>query len=428
MTSEPLPPGFEELPEQHSARPRRVRLLGSVAAALILIGGGVGSYFAFASSNAGGASSPTAAVQNVVADLQKSDLVGLLDDLAPGERDALSGAVRADVNSLKRLGVLSGDANASAIPGVHFSANNFTYGQPVVINDHVQVVPITSGSVDVSADASRLFTQELLGQLTGQRTASQHIPITQPVRIAAQKVDGGWYASIFYTVADAAAHHVVPSAAQAIPAEGATTPEGAVANLIDAAVRGDVHGMIQVVSPDELGALHDYGGLIRDANPMMPRAGALHPAIKTLHLSSQPISGGVRVTLDRLVVSVAGQEFSISRQPNNCFALDLGGRTQTFCAQDAEKAIERFSPSVTCAASSDRSVAPFCRREAVHLTAGQRQAVTHLLDGLFGLGVVTTESGGSWYVAPVRTFADWSSTVLDHLQGDDLFQLSTIGH
>lgn len=455
MTFDPLPSDFEALPgpAQPGPHSRHGRLIGTIVAVVVLVGGGIGSYLAFASSSGPGASSPTAAVRAAVTDLQQSDLVGLLDDLAPGERDALADAARADLDSLKRLGVLSNGTTADAIPGVHFTADDFSYGSPVVINDHVQVVPITGGSVDVSADATQLLTPRIVQLITGAKTVSQHAAVTRPVRIAAEQVNGRWYVSLFYTLADKLSNQTIPLPSEAIAATGATSPQATVTGFVTAALRGDVRGMIEQVSPDELGALHDYGGMIAGLASLALRgAGTGNVHVSALDLASQPISGGARVTLRHAAVSVGGRQFSLDVTANRCYRLTTDGRTQTLCADDPTAWVKLIMPPQICTGSGSfgpitsgpitsrpvqpgKPIRPAHRAHgacvsvpAPHLSAGQRTAITHLLDGLIGAGVDATQSGGRWYVAPVRTYADLTSTLLASLQGDDLFQLASIGH
>jgi hypothetical protein len=54
------------------------------------------------------------------------------------------------------------------------------------------------------------------------------------------------------------------------------------------------------------------------------------------------------------------------------------------------------------------------------------QALTHLLGGATAPGIVTTQSGGSWYVNPVRTIFEASTTILGRLQGNDVTALISI--
>jgi hypothetical protein len=420
---ETLQPGYQGSPPQPS-HSNRGKLIASVAAVVVLAGGGTATYLALSSSERSGASSPTAAVQNVVTDLQQSDLLGVLDDLAPGERDALANAARSDIDSLKNLGVLSPDASGSSISGVSVRTSGITYGRAVPINDHVEVVPITGGSVDVSVDAAKLpFTQQILSTMTGgQHRFSRHAQIPRGVRIATEKVDGRWYTSLFYTIADSAAHHRIPTPADEIPARGAATPEDAVLSFVRAAMRRDYRGVIELISPDELGALHDYGGMLGRNISVVPPMSSGSIALKSLQLSRQDISGGVRLTPSKIVLSKGGRNLTISRG-GNCVTISAGGQTKRYCAADIIDKIAAAIPRVTC------SVSPFpggCSGSGHNLKPAQKTALTHLVNGLLSLGVDTAESNGKWYVTPIRTYADISSTVLGSLQGHDLFALASL--
>jgi hypothetical protein len=423
---ENLPPGYQPYPpqQQQPAHSHRGKLIASVVAVVVLAGGGTATYLALSSSERSGASSPTAAVQNVVADLQQSDLLGVLDDLAPGERNALADAARSDINSLKDLGVLSPSANGSSVSGVSIRTSGITYGRPIPINDHVQVVPITGGSVDMSVDAAKLpFSQQIMSLMTGRQQASRHVQIPPGVRIATERVGGRWYTSLFYTIADTAAHHRIPTPADEIPARGAATPEDAVLSFVRAAMHRDYRGVIELISPDELGALHDYGGMLGRNISVVPPVGSSGITLKSLQLNSQDISnGGVRLTPSKIVLSKEGQDLTISRQ-GNCITVSAGGRSKQYCAADIIDKIAAAIPRVAC------SVSPFpggCSGSGHNLNPAQKTALTHLVNGLLSIGVDTAESDGKWYVTPIRTYADISSTVLGSLHGNDLFALASL--
>jgi hypothetical protein len=462
--TEALEPGFEIIPPP----PKRGhgKLIGSIAAVVVLAAGGAVSYVAFAAGDSG-ASSPEKAVQNVVADLQNADLIGVLDDLAPGERAALSAPIRDDIASLKRLSVLSSSANPSAVSGVHFATHDLTYAsKTITVNDHVQIVQITGGSVDLGADATKFpFTQRFLGVAKPPtKAANQHIAITAPVRIATEKVGDTWYASLFYTAADDAAGHAVPSASNSIPAHGADSAEGAVEKMVRALLSGDVTSALSLISPAELGAVHDYGSMILKA---MPRWQAAQVTIKTLDLTTTPISDGVRVGLKNLVLSSGGRELSVAID-NGCATIAAAGFHKKVCPADAADLISTFLGGLTCASSfsfgsssgssayhsridittdgksSSKTKNTYSQSHYVPLdndgtlsgdgcqgpkfTAAQKQAIADLLSGITSLGIDTAKVDGQWFITPVRTVADLGATVLSGLKGDDLFQLATLGH
>jgi hypothetical protein len=455
--TEELAPGFEVLPQP----PKRShgKLLASIAAVVVLGAGGAISYVAFSSSG-GGASSPDKAVQNVIGDLQNADLLGVLDDLAPGERTALSGAVNDDVASLKRLGVLSDGADPSAVSGVHFAANDLTYAdKTITVNDHVQIVQITGGSVDVGGNVAQLpFTQRFLDLTHApDKDQAQHITIDHPVRIAAEKVDGGWYASLFYTAADAAAGHRIPAADDSIPAVGADTPEDAVEKLVRSALTVDLRSVVGIISPDELGALHDYGGMLVN---QLPAPHALPVTLKSIDFTSTPITDGIRVSIKDLSLTMQGHQITASID-GGCATVDAGPLHKTVCPKDAPNLIGGLVGGLTCsgfgygsstgASHSKITVRPLKRHAHVSppisvaphggvgmapsfgcsgpkFTDAQKQAITDLLTGLISSGGVdTAQVGGQWFVTPVRTIADLGANVLGALQGDDLYQLASIG-
>jgi hypothetical protein len=458
--SEGPDPSFELLPnpEPIVVHRRHGRLIASVAAVVALAGGGTAAYVAVAGKDIAGSATPQAAVQKLVGDLQRSDFLGFVNDLAPGERTALSAPLRDSTNALQRLGVLAGNANLARLPGFSFRAHDLAFADRTVkINDHVQIVQITGGSIDVGADVAKLPLTKRILKLVGDganRNSSEHHDLAsgRPVRIAAEQVGGRWYGSIFYTAADDASDHARPDASDAIAARGAASPEQAVRSMVRDLLGGNLRSALALVSPDELGAVHDYGGLILRA---APHWSDVHARIKTLDLTTTGISGGaVRVGLHKLVVQNGGQQFSLTLE-NGCATVATAGFHQKVCAADAAELITDFIGAATCGIASGQGVFrsesdsgygsiirgsgssahastppdfSSCGGSPVHFTKAQKQAITDVFTTITKLGVDTAQVGGSWYVAPVRTLADVGVTLLSGMKGDDLFQLATLGH
>src|SRR5205807_168923 len=128
------------------------------AAAVVLVGGGVATYVAVSSSSDnGGAASPKAAVETLVSDLNNADLIGLLDDLPPGERDAVSKPVQKVLADLKRTHVLKPDADLSHVAGITLNVSGLTFAaDTIAINGNVQIVQLTGGKITASGDVSKL--------------------------------------------------------------------------------------------------------------------------------------------------------------------------------------------------------------------------------------------------------------------------------
>ncbi len=409
------------VPMQPPKSGNRGKLIASAAVVAALVAGGAVSYVALSDSNSNGAGSPKQAVRSIVTDLNKADLVGVLDDLAPGERNALANPTLDAINQLKRLKVLQHSADPKNVSGVSFKAKNLTFtDKTVTINDHVQIVQLTGGTLDVGGDASKVpFTKDFLAAafphgLPAQSNGSTHVDIAQqirtnkglPIRIATQKVGGKWYPSIFYTVADQAANKAAPTAADAIPAVGASSPQAAVSQLVDALLHDDLTGAINLLSPDELAAMHDYGGLF------LRKAGSYDRpdfTIDDLKTTTQSVSGGAtRVLLSSISVTAGKGGHATVKVDGNCVDVTVNSDEKRMCTTDFVTEIidTLHSFGVTADVSS-----------------AQRQALSDLLGGITKVGVDTTQSGGSWYVNPVRSYLDISTSVLSGLKGNDLIEL-----
>jgi hypothetical protein len=413
----PVPQGYGPPPPRQRGRGK---LIASAAVVVALAAGGVTTYIAMSDTNSNGASSPRDAVQSIVSDLNKSDLVGVLDDLAPGERDALANPVLEEIKQLKRLKVLQPSADPNNVSGVKFQVQGLTFAdKTVTINNRVQIVQVTGGTLDVSADAAKIpFTHDFIdaafphGLPTGSNQ-TQHIDIAQavrdnnngkPIRIATQKVGGKWYPSIFYTIADSAAGNEVPTAADAIPATGGSSPQDVAKKMINALVENDYTGSIKLLSPDELAVMHDYGALlVRGAG-----GGPSDVTLKDLQVKTEQVSGGVtRVTLSSVTVASGGDETTV-KVDGSCVDVTAKGEHKRMCASDFVAQLISFLEGFGVSS---------------HVTPAQQQAFEDLLTGFTKVGIDTTQSGGQWYVNPVRSFLDVNSSVLSGLQDNDLLEL-----
>jgi hypothetical protein len=156
--------------------------------------------------------------------------------------------------------------------------------------------------------------------------------------------------------------------------------------------------------------LHDYGGLITRAT------GRYHVpfSLDELELTSSPGPDGTTLVLPKSMTFRAGPDagpVSVTMQ-GSCVRITgaATGRSERLCP---DQIIRSMSQSL--AQASGRT-----------LTAAQRRALNDLFAhnlSVGGSGIVTTEHDGKWYVNPVRTVLGATTTVLDGLRGDDVFQL-----
>jgi hypothetical protein len=388
----------------------RGKLIASIAAVVVLAGGGVGTYVALSDSSSSGAASPTAAVQSVFDDLQKSDLLGVLDDLVPAERDALASPLNDQINDLKRLHVFNSGADLHHVPGFTFAADNLTFGSTKKITGKVSVVQLTGGTISVSYDASKLpISQDFLSAVGGSipqgSSGTQRVNIADaptPPELAVQQVDGRWYPSLFYTIGYQAAGQRAPRAGDYIPAAGADSPGDAAGDMVRALLKGDVRSAVELLSPDEMAVAHDYGGSVRNSP-----TGDTGVTISSIKTTTTSLSGGAeRVGLKSLVMTTKdGQTMSMAIN-GDCVSATSGGQSQKFCAGDISKLLTAFGGDA-----------------APKLTGAQEQAFEDLFRGLLKVGVVTSETDGKWYVNPVRTYGDLGNTITSQLKDDDLLQI-----
>ncbi len=398
------------------AKKGRGRLVAAAAAAVVVIGGGVATYAAVSStSSSGGAGDPKSAVKSLVGDLNNSDLIGLLDDLPPGERDAISKPFQKTVDSLKRNDVLRPDANLNKVGGVAVNASGLTFaGETIDINDHVRVVQLTGGKLVVNADLAKApFTSDFLHAVAphglspdSRRTSTIDIDRIvkdsgKPVRIATQKVGGKWYPSLLYTIADNATTSgglQAPSAADRIPAVGGSSADDAVKSFITALLDGNVERAGELLSPDELGVIHDYGKLILDR----VHYSAPHVRIKDITFTDSADSDGTRVTLKSIEVDTGGDIIKAAID-GDCTSVTVQGQTRRFCSADLLDQLGGFIPSMTPA---------------------QKTAFADLLSGATkAVGLDVTQVGGKWYLNPIRSYFNLTNALLSGLKGNDAKEL-----
>ena len=399
----------------------RTPLLAAIVTAAV-IGGGTATYLAVSDTRSGyqGAATPRAAITSLVADLNKSDLLGILDHLPPGERASLLGPIKESIDQAKRLHVLKTTADASNVAGVDVNAQNLTFGQgEETINDHVKVVQLTGGTITINADLRQVpLTDEYVklvfpNGLPSNSSTHQKIDIAdrianandgKPIRLAAQKINGKWYPSLLYTIADNIANDGGagnPGPGDYVAPRGAGSAEDAVKQAVIASSQNDFRRLIELASPDEDAVVHDYGGLILKNTTASADSTF---TVKDLQLTSKQLGDATRVSLKSITVAVPDHETTVAVN-GTCLEITVDGDYRNFCANQI----------VTLLNSG-----PFTGKP---LTSEETAALTRFAEGIPNIGIDVTQSGGQWYISPLRTYFDMSNAVLEPLHDTDLFVL-----
>jgi hypothetical protein len=395
--------------------PKRKRtglIIGSTVAALALIAGAIVAVVAFNRGDvAVGAPNPQDAALKLVNAVGNADVAGVLTALPPAE-----GALLRDLNTqateeLKRLEIFKKDADSNKIPGVQIKTEGLKFDETKKqeVNDHLTINMLTEGKLEVSSNARDLpLTDKFMdlafpaGTPIGEQKES--IDITKqvqrsgkPIRIATVKVGSEWYPSLFYTIADYALQDAKKTWPKtSIPANGAGNATEAVKQVADAALNADFKRVIELMPPDEMGALHDAGPVLLEEI-----AGQAEPTgakINKLEADTSKVTGGTRVTLKELEVTAEGETVRVVRA-GDCYEATVQGQVQKMCAADVANEIGSSK-----------------------MPAAAKTAITNIVQGVFksGIGVVATEVDGKWYVSPGRTFFELFLTVLRGVQASDI--------
>lgn len=399
--------GYPEPPKK-----KRNGLIIGVVAAVVAVSAGVGAtvWLVNRDSVQAGSESPTTAATNLVNAIGQGDVAGLLTGLAPAERDLMSTLNSETTKELVRLEVYKPNVDPNKITGFEMKTEGLTFDDAAAekVNDRITITKLVGGTVTITSDMSQLpYTEEFIDAAFPRgmdaRPQTETVDIAkeiaknggEPIRIATVNVDGEWYPSLFYTLADyALAEEKLEWPAQAIPANGAASPGEAVRELADAALAADLERVIELLPPDEMGVLHDVGPVL------VEQAGKLDAAparIVNLVTETTEVENGTKVLLKELEVESEGETVRVTKD-GECYAAEVRGEREQLCAEDlaGQMGGSRMAPEV-------------------------KRALTGLVKGMMAnTGVVTVEVDGKWYVSPIRSLTDVMVTALQSLEPEDI--------
>jgi hypothetical protein len=392
------PPAYGPPPVPPKRRRSGVTV-GVIVAVVVLAAGGVGTWFALNHADSTGSASPQQAATTLLADVGNDDLIGMVDDLPPAEASLFSDTITGGADQLKRLKIVKPDVDPKAMSGLDVHTSGITFDNAAVerINDHLAITKLVAGKITVSGNMStNSLTDSFVHSAfphgvpsTGQHTVDIADEVRQmghPIRIATVQVDGKWYPSLFYSIADAglqAAHTPWPT--RPIPALGAGSADEAVRQFLQAALNQDAKAVIERTSPDEMAVLHDVGEALIGSATANESGGV---RIDSMTFDDRKVAGGVDTVLRGLTVTSDGTQITVI-QSGGCYAMRAGGQTQRFCAADLTKQLR-----------DDPEVSSLLQPALVTLI---QDMFTGLLNN--GVGLVASEAGGQWYVSPGRTIS-----------------------
>ncbi len=397
-------------------RPRGPVALAALVAIVGLVAAGVVAYL---SLRGGGGDTPAEATRLLADDLQSSDWRSALTRLHPDEV-ALGGDLGATLrDELVRLEVVRPDADPEALlTGATFTDLRFDDTAVEQVRPDVAIAKLVGGTVTLDRDVDALPLTDSYRRLAypdgvPPAQAPEVVDIARvvaeqgrPVRVATVRIDGAWYVSLGYSVADLALVQEGRAWPQgSVAPRGAATPQDALRESVSALFAQDARRLVELAPPNELAVVHDVGPLL------VENAGTPRPTVRLVELASTPtdVPGGTALTIDRLVAEDdSGARATVVRD-GDCLSVTEtrpagGGAPTRLCADDLARQGVGSLPGAT-----DPAV---------------RDVVVRAARAALGLRIVVVQDEGQYYVSPARTVAGLGIDVLRTLQPADLARLA----
>ena len=258
-----------------------------VVVAVLLIGavGGFAIWRALAGPS--GAETPVAAADMFFDSLNNEDLLGLAEISAPSERRSLLEPTTDVLLELERLDILSDDVVDGNGDIADFSGITFDIpadGEPDALvfetapisgRDDLHWVTVTGGAMEVTYDP-QVFRDFLGGRFaewlesdgdgsdlpieTERVDFAEELADGTPLEFAVVEEDGGFFVSLWYTVAGLATEGADTRLSPPPAPIGADSPEQAAIDVLDNLVDLDAEGVLTMLDPEEFRAAYDYWG------------------------------------------------------------------------------------------------------------------------------------------------------------------------
>jgi hypothetical protein len=382
------------------------------------------------SADRAGASSPEAALDELVGAIGDEDLIGVLQEMAPAERDVMVSWFEGLESNLSELGVIE-DVDLGGVSGFDLEVEGLESRVEEVMPG-VSRVYVTGGELRAATEPDSVPVGEVLEDLIEANGGEVDIDQVsdevdlgevaeetvegggEPLFMAAVEQDGRWYLSLSYTIAEYArldADLDPPDPADGVQPQGAASAEEAAREFLTASADLDIERMISLLPPDEMGALQAYAPLfLDDAQEEIEEMRAedgFEASLEGLEVDTRGVEGGTRVipragtlqfTTDEGDVTVSIEDGCVEATGEVGDDLDDSYGTAVVCLDDLGEEIES------------------------ELTDEERADLEELgaLFRDFQPGLVVVEQDGQHFVSPLRTFSDLTLQVFDGVERADL--------
>ena len=282
---DPLNPQPGSFGSSESVRSGGLRSKGGRLAivATIALLAGFGGFAVWRSlSGTTGAATPDEAAASFFESLNNEDLLGVVEITLPSERESWLEPGTDVLVELSRLELLEGDVvddngEVSKIDGLQFDIpapgepGALVYeSQAISGREDLQWVTVTSGTMDVTFNPQEfqdgigglfddeIYLDEELETQTETVDFAELFLDGEPLEFAVVQQDGGYYLSVYYTIAGFAADKGDTILSPGPAPVGASSPEQAAVDFLTNAVELDGQGVLTLLDPNEFQVAYDY--------------------------------------------------------------------------------------------------------------------------------------------------------------------------
>ena len=386
-------------------------IVGAAVAAVVAVGAaGVFAVANLSGSTAGGSDDPADLGTELLNAIEGEDLLGIIDVLVPGEREALGEPFVELVTELQRLEVLA-ETDLSDIAGLDIELTDEVVRTRTTNVDDIVNISL-SADVTVSIDGAELpigdlltdnMPDDMLADVRGTRvTENDQLDIS----LTGVRQDGRWYFSLLHTVAELAREELAGDVGipfEGVGFDGADSPQAAVDQMLDRIEALDLTGIIRSLDPSEAAALQRYAPLFLD-----DAQAELDDASFSWEITERSVriegSGDQRTAfVDALAIegSFDGGSFSFSFE-GECVVAEMDG--------------QRFEQCGDVGSISDVEDVFGDDPEVLHLI----EVVQEAFSDVEPIGLELRSRNGEWFVSPIASSTDAMLKVLRALDRQEL--------
>jgi hypothetical protein len=410
----------------------------AVVVAVALVAGGTYATAQLLSDDAG-AASPEEAGEQLLAAVTRSDLLGIIELLPPGERQVLADITTELSDQADRLGLVDETFRLDGFPGLSIDIEDPEF-EVQELGDGLARVSLVDGQATVEVDGEAVAGSlgevveaiaaandaELevedsdgstdIGQIADEAAEDAELDggeVLNPFTVAVIEQDGRWFPSLGFTIAELARMDMdqfgdgppAPDLDDGVEPDGAESPQAAVQDLLDAALAADGEEALEVLDPGDAAAMQVYADVFFDFGS--PEGTGIDAEITDAEVT--PLGGGVhRVLPTGLVAEGELDEGTVT------FEVEDGCTTFEFTSADDPDDDVDFE---SCAGGD----------LAEDLTEGFEDVeVPEELDELVEafspveVGIITVEHDGEHFVSWLRTLVDFAAVTFRGLEREDL--------